>query len=454
MDMASLNAEQRFRNFRPYPEYKESGVEWLGVIPIHWEIRRLKYIAQFSNRVISVKSNDLPYLALEHVEPWTGRVLQNDQLEDPETAVVPFSKGDVLFGKLRPYLAKVVLAQFDGVCSSEFVVMRPGARCNNRYLFYCMINPSLIRFVTALTYGTKMPRVSPGHLGDLPIPLPPLAEQNVIAAFLDRETAKIDALVAKKERLIELLREKRSTLIVQAVTKGLNPTVPMKDSGVEWLGEVPAHWEVGRLRSTVAAKLAGVWGEEPDGRNDVPCVRVVDFDRVTLRVTIDRPTLRSVDPQTLHARCLRAGDLLLEKSGGGEQQPVGAVVLYDHEVMAVCSNFIDVLRPAEGFSPRYLSYLHASLYISKVNTRSIKQSIGIQNLDVQSYLNELVPLPPPSEQRAIAAFLDSETSKINTLIAKIGEGIERLKEYRTALVSAAVTGKIDVRDEVCHGDRV
>ena len=278
-------------------------------------------------------------------------------------------------------------------------------------------------------------------------PSPPLPEQRAIAGFLDRETARIDALIAKKERLIALLQEKRTSLITRAVTRGLDPNAQLKDSGVEWLGEVPAHWEVNRLRVTVQNYQNGVWGAEPNGKNDIACVRVADFDRIRLRARMDKPTLRSIEPTVIQTRSLHSGDLLLEGSGGGEKQPVGAVVLYDSVEPAVCSNFIAQLRPSNGFESRFLAYLHFALYSVRVNLRSIKQSIGIQNLDKANYLNEATALPPLPEQQTIATFLDKETAKIDDLIARIREAIERLKELRTALISAAVTGRIDVREE-------
>jgi type I restriction enzyme, S subunit len=217
------------------------------------------------------------------------------------------------------------------------------------------------------------------------------------------------------------------------------PYPAYKDSGIEWLGRIPAHWEVKRLRSTVKSCQNGVWGDEPDGLNDVACVRVADFDRVTYRVDMADPTLRSIEPGVVGARGLHAGDLLLEKSGGGENQPVGAVVLYDHDTPAVCSNFIARVTIADRYDPRFLTYLHAALYALRINTRHIKQSTGIQNLDSASYLGEATGLPPEPEQRAIAAFLDRETARIDALVVKKERLIELLQEKRTTLITRAVT---------------
>ena len=223
----------------------------------------------------------------------------------------------------------------------------------------------------------------------------------------------------------------------------LKPYPGYKDSGVEWLGEVPEHWEVRRLDATVGTCQNGVWGDEPDGLHDVVCVRVADFDRVTFSVDLENQTLRSVEPASLGAHLLRPGDLLLEKSGGGENQPVGAVVLFDHAVPAVCSNFVARMTVPSGFVARYLTYMHAALYALRINTRHIKQSTGIQNLNASSYLGEAVGLPSEPEQRAIAAFLDRETARIDALVAKKERLIDLLQEQRTALITRAVTKGLD-----------
>ena len=167
----------------------------------------------------------------------------------------------------------------------------------------------------------------------------------------------------------------------------------MIPSGITWLGDIPEKWEVRRLRASVRSSLTGVWGFDPNGRDDIDCVRVADFDRFARRVRSRTFTLRAVPESMRAGRLLHRGDLLIEKSGGGELQPVGAVVLYDRNEQAVCSNFIARLASNQGYLPTYLAYLHATLYSLGLNIRSIKQTTGIQNLDGQAYLNEYVAFP-------------------------------------------------------------
>jgi type I restriction enzyme S subunit len=203
-----------------------------------------------------------------------------------------------------------------------------------------------------------------------------------------------------------------------------------KDSGVEWLGEVPEHWSVQRFKLSVESCVNGVWGEEPgNGENDVTCMRVADFDRLKLvAAEPDEPTIRSVSARDIEQRSLCNGDLLVEKSGGGEKQPVGAVVLYTGSTPSVCSNFVARMRLAQGMNPSFWRYAHHAAYSLKVNTKSIKQTSGIQNLDQQQYLDERAPFPPGEEQSAIATFLDRETAKIDALIAEQQRLIELAKE--------------------------
>ena len=219
----------------------------------------------------------------------------------------------------------------------------------------------------------------------------------------------------------------------------LAPHPKLKPTGVDWLGDVPAHWEVDRIKWTTSGTVNGTWGKEPNGIDDLICIRVADFDRERFLVTDEPPTLRAVENTQREGRLLRKGDLLIEKSGGGEKQLVGCVVFFEHEFAAVCSNFVARMSIRPCHSARFWSYTHAALYSRRLNYPAIKQTTGIQNLDLSAYLNTLVGLPPEEEQHAIANFLDRRTSKIDTLVAKKRTLIERLKEKRTALISRTIT---------------
>lgn len=214
---------------------------------------------------------------------------------------------------------------------------------------------------------------------------------------------------------------------------------------LDWVDRVPDHWTVKRLKWSITSCQNGIWGDEPTGdEDDVGCVRVADFDR--LRFVLDESvelTKRSVPKDKQVGRLLNRGDLLLEKSGGGDNQPVGALVLFDSDAIAVCSNFVAKVTVADGYCGSYLRYLHACLYASRVNTRSMKQATGIQNLDSGQYFDEKVAFPSLDEQRAIAAFLDRETALIDALVAKKQRLIDLLEDKRKAIVFRAVTKGLD-----------
>ena len=214
-----------------------------------------------------------------------------------------------------------------------------------------------------------------------------------------------------------------------------------KETGIEWLGTVPEHWRVERFKLSVESCTNGVWGEEANNNsNDVVCIRVADFDRQKLQAAVpEEPTIRNVSDRDIETRGLRCGDLLIEKSGGGEKQPVGAVVLFTGSTLAVCSNFVARMRLAPGMTPSFWRYTHHAAYSLRVTTKSIKQTSGIQNLDQQQYLDEVAAYPPSDEQEEIANFLDRETAKIDALIAEQQRLIELLQEKRQAVISHAVT---------------
>lgn len=234
-------------SFPRYPKYKDSGVEWLGEVPEHWAVKRLKHCARLVTAKAEERANPV---ALENIEGWTGRLLPSEG--DYQGEGTAFATGDILFGKLRPYLAKVHLATQPGEAVGDFHVLRPDEGFDGHFAQYHMLTREFIDMVDGSTYGSKMPRASWEFVGGMPMAVPPPAEQPAIATFLDRETAKIDALIAEQQRLVELLQEKRQAIISHAVTKGLNPNAEMKDSGVVGVGAVPDAWSVVKIGHLLA----------------------------------------------------------------------------------------------------------------------------------------------------------------------------------------------------------
>ena len=434
--MSSGKSTQRYV---PYPTYKPSGVDWLGEIPAHWEVRRLKYSAPFGNGKQGNKPEGATYVGLENIEPWTGELLLDYQPDSVDSTVVTFAPGDVLFGKLRPYLAKVACPDFEGTATSEVLVMRPLEECSQNYLAYCLLNAPYIRWIDALTYGAKMPRVSPDEMACSSITLPPLSEQQAIADFLNRETAKIDALVAKKERLLELLEEKRAALIARAVTKGLDLNPRVKDSGVEWLREIPAHWETTKLRRLLTSVAHHV-DVHPEQIYQEIGIRswgrgIFHKDPVTGANLGDKRVFK-----------LRPGELVLNIVFAWE----GAVAITsESEKDMIASHRFPTFQHTRNLVD--LDYL--LMFLQSEHGRGLMglNSPGAagrnRTIRMDSFLAEEVPLPLLEEQREIVANFRSSERRLQSLSGKVREAMARLKELRTALISAAVTGQIDVREE-------
>ncbi len=223
-----------------------------------------------------------------------------------------------------------------------------------------------------------------------------------------------------------------------------------KDSGIDWIGAVPDHWEVKRLKNIVLNDVGGLWGDEPaDDENDIIVLRVADFDRVSSRI-IDNPdfTYRNIRASQLEGRLIKQGDILLEKSGGGEQQPVGKAVLFDKDFKAVTSNFINKIETLPSVNNHFALYLFDALYYNNINVRNIKQTTGIQNLDNTGFFGEKISLPPNNEQLIIAEYLDDQTQKIDQLITNKKAQAEKLKELRQIEINNAVTKGLKPRAEM------
>ncbi len=429
-----------------YAQYKEldnSGVTWLQKKPSHWRIKRLKFSTDLINNKVSVEDSPLPYLGLEHIESWTGRKIDGE-ISNSEGLASSFITGDVLFGKLRPYLAKVHLAQQDGLISSEALVVRSKDKLHAEFLKYYMLSRDFINIVDSSTYGSKMPRASWDFIGNLPVLLPEVEEQKAIARFLDFKTTQIDALIAKKKSLLNKLAEKRTALISNAVTKGLDPTVAMKDSGVAWLGNVPTHWKVIPIKFSLDTPITDGPHSTPQFYDDgIPFISAeavkndrLDFSRMRGYISEDDHAIFSKKYKP------KFGDVYMVKSGA----TTGAVARVEtHEDFNIWSP-LAVLRPHEEKSiTDYLFYVLKSkpfFYSVELSWSYVTQ----QNIGMEVISNIRMALPPVEEQQEICQYLEPLLQKIEDQREKINTVLDRLKEYRSTLITNAVTGKIDVRN--------
>jgi type I restriction enzyme, S subunit len=385
---------------------------------------RLRRAVSLVNRKTSDTTR--AYIGLENIEPWTGKLIaaESDQAGDGIASL--FEVGDVLFGKLRPYLAKVAVTQASGRCTSELLVLR-SARLLPRFLQYVLLAEPFIRAIDASTFGSKMPRADWEFIGQVIVPVPGEVEQDALTEFLDRKTAAIDALIAKKERLIALLQEKRQALITQAVTKGLDPNVQMKDSGVPWLGLVPRHWEVKPVRrlfrSLDGRRIPVEAAERSQRQGDYPY-----FGASGVIDSIDA----YIFDEPLVLVCEDGWNLLLRSQ----------LVARPLRGRAWVNNHAHVLRAESGDVDYWAAAIEQTPF--ELFVTGMRQP----KLTADALKEIPVPAPPDSETHSIAAYLRDSHTESDGMVRKLRESADRLREYRQALITAAVTGKIDVSTEV------
>ncbi|MCY4085404.1 MAG: restriction endonuclease subunit S [Actinomycetia bacterium] len=329
----------------------------------------------------------------------------------------------------------------DAALNQRLCMLRPRPSLSQRFLAHLIDLP--LQAINDVTYFTTVKHLSSVDLMNERIPLPPLAAQRAIADFLDRETARIDALIEKKQRMVELVEEKFRVARWNAVTRGIggleSPVV-----GVPMTR--PDGWDRSRLRFLVESVAGGAWGA-PEGEDeiDVACFRVADFDRWSSTASNPEPTMRSVPVRQASELALREGDLLLEKSGGGDKSPVGFVARFSGcDGPAICSNFVGRMRPVRTLNSVYVAALFAAIYERGLTVPFIKQTTGIQNLDVGAFLALRWAVPSTSEQRRIAGELATRHAATSSLRSALTRQLDLLVEHRQALVTAAVTGEFVV----------
>lgn len=386
---------------RPYPEYRGSGIQWLDSIPAHW--RTLPMKRAVTNPVERGGADSLPFVALEHIESASGRLVPGFEWEEvPAEQYATFRPGDVLFGKLRPYLRKYLLVDRVGCCPTELLVLRadPGVYLPE-FLFYAVQAEPFVAAANSMAYGVKMPRTSWEKLAPRHAWVPPIREQKAIIAYCRRETERVDAVVEKKQRLIGLLEERRTSLISRAVTRGLDPEAPLKDSGVPWLGLVPTHWHVQRLK--YAARLES--GHTPNrGVPEywvdctIPWVSLNDCRYLKEHIYLSETAnyINEAGIANSSARLLPPGTVVLSRDA-----TIGRCGILARE-MATSQHFVNwVCGPA--LLPEYLLYvLRAPMqqYFNSLTNGATIATIGMP--DVNQFA---VPVPPIGEQSAIVDYI-------------------------------------------------
>jgi type I restriction enzyme S subunit len=431
-------------SFPRHEKYKDSGVEWLGELPEHWSIEKFRYCFRESpekieNEVVGEMLSVSGYRGIEIKE------YDDENRRRTDEDLIGYRivrKGQLVVNTMWLNYAGLGVSSFEGHVSPAYRSYWIADNLNKRFIHYLLRSSLYVNGYTKYLTGIRPNslQMSRDDLMAFPILIPSQHEQYTIAAFLDRETAKIDALIAEQQRLIELLKEKRQAIISHAVTKGLNPDAPMKDSGIEWLGEVPAHWEVKRLKNISPQVTVGIVVEPSKYYVDdgIPALRSLNIQPCS--ITLDHLVYISPESNELLSKSrLNAGDLVAVRSG----QPGTTTVVPSELEGCNCIDLIIIRKPLGGSEYFLCWYLNSD---SAVHQFSEGSGGAIQqHFNIGTAMNLVIPMPPNHEQDEIATILDRETVKLDALTAEANRAITLLQERRAALISAAVTGKIDVR---------
>jgi len=434
--VGAVKSTSNVRRFKAYPAYKESGVDWIGMVPEKWELKRLKYVFWLSRGVDLSSDNFVegPYPVCAS----NGIIGYHDKFTTKGPSIIVGRSGSV--GEVN-YIDRNFWAHNTALFVMHFYTVIP------RYCYYLLLKMDL----KSLSAGTAVGTLNRNYIHDSTMAVPSIVEQESIAAFLDHETTRIDQLIAKKERQIELLQEKRAALISHAVTKGLNPKAKMKDSGIEWLGKIPEHWKLIPLKRLLTqnsdAIKTGPFGsqllssEMLSGEVKVYNQRNIidkDFDGGENYITVEKYA-------ELKAFAVMHGDILVTTRG-----TIGRCALFPDDaeegilhpcLMRIQADQCKLLR-------EYLAMLIQDGGIVQLQLSLMSNATTIAVIYSETLKNVLIPTPPIGEQKSILSKINEDIEWIENLSGKVTTSIEKLQEYRTAIISAAVTGKIDVREEV------
>lgn len=441
--------------YKKYAKYKDSGIEWLGIIPVEWNVGGFtKYISSivdyrgktptkvdegvFLVTAKNIKNGKIDYsLSQEYVKTKEYNEIMRRGLPNV---------GDVVFTTEAP-LGEVANIDRTDIALAQRIIKFQGKvnELDNYYLKYWMMSSMFQQNLQSYGTGSTATGIKSSKLSQLIALLPSFKEQQQIASFLEQKTSEIDLLIADKERLIILLEEKRQTIITEVVTKGLSPNIKMKDSGVEWIGEIPEYWEINRLKNVSSVQVSNVDKKSVEGEETVFLCNYTDVyynDKITRNMEFMKATAKK---EQIKAFVLKKDDVIITKDSETPDDIGRASWVQEDLEEVLCGYHLAQIRPGSFMNGRYLYYLHES---RKIREQYCSNANGVTRfgLSKDSIKNALIIVPPIEEQDKIANFLDNKISLIDSTKIDIRLQIEKLKEYRKSLISEAVTGKIDVRD--------
>ena len=435
-------------SFVPYNSYKPSSVEWLGDVPTHWEVRQVKQVSKilrgkFTHRPRndpSLYNGPYPFIQTGDVARAKKTITEYSQTLNKQGLAVSlmFPTGTLVM-TIAANIGDVAILDFEACFPDSVVGFVPRQNVDRDYLYYLFraMKAEFLRETPVNTQGN----LNVERIGSRHIALPPISEQISIVHYLDQADERIRRYISSRERLIELLEEYRQAVIQHAVTRGLDPDVRLKPSGVEWLGDVLAHWEVSAVKRHYSIQLGKMLQNGPNVPTDiaVPYLKAQHVQWFSVRTT-DAPTMWAT-PHEIEQFGIRAGDLLVCEGGEGgrcclvEEVPPGYII----------QNALHRVRPSGNCRNDYLQYVMSS--ISKTGWfDAINNKATIAHFTVEKFDSLMIPVPPFPEQTAIVAYLDKATADIDAAIDRARREIELLGEYRTRLIADVVTGKVDVRE--------
>lgn len=423
---------------KPYPEYKDSGLPWLGPVPGHWDV--LPHRALFEE----VKVREHPNEQMLSVTITRGVIKQRDLLVGSskkdsskldKSAYKLVCPGDIAYNKMRAWQGAIGVSDLRGIISPAYVVQRMRGAHNPRYFHHLFRTPGFAKEAESWSYGitSDMWSLRPEHFKAIYSPLPPDDEQVAIVRYLDHALLRLDKAIRAKRKTIALLNEQKQAIIHRAVTRGLDPDVKLKDSGIPWLGQIPAHWETPLNQR--------IFKEEIRPHGDVPETQLSLSQRDGLIATKDMQE-RSLQTASFdNWKVTVPGDLVLNRF----KAHLG--VFFASTLRGIVSFHYGVFAPRRELHSKYFELLfHTYPYRAIYAGRSNGMTVGLQNLSNQNFYNVRCVVPPVSEQIEIVSYAEQETQELNTAISRIEREIELLREYRTRLIADVVTGKLDVRE--------
>ncbi|MDD5978342.1 MAG: restriction endonuclease subunit S [Bacteroidales bacterium] len=424
-----------------YNEYKDSGVQWLGEIPSHWDMQRWRFLLT-ENKVKNTDCKEKVQLQFKY-----GDIVRKANQDEDADVLETISKytvvapDDIMINGLNlnyDFISqRVAQVRENGVITSAYISLRPTSLACSRYYTYFLKSMDFKKMFHGMGTGIRL-TLSYNELKNQFIPFPVIKEQQAIASYLDKATAKIDEAIAQQQKMIDLLNERKQIIINNAVTKGLNPDAPMKDSGVEWIGEICKNWRMYRLKHLLKTNL--MYGANESAESEETSypryIRITDIDE---NGKLKPDTFRSLEPLKAEPYLLTRGDILFARSGA----TAGKTYLFDEDIKACFAGYLIKAQVSNKLLSRYLMYYTRSgIYDQWKNSIFIQATI--QNIGADKYANLRIPLPTIEEQKTIVSYLDTETMKIDKVLDTHKRQISLLQERKQIIINDVVTGKVKV----------